>query len=203
MKVNENLLLKDGWFMFVNYCLETSKFLINPFDDNWGASKRTSSISLSNFIPYNQWEIDQYGIIDKSNADIYCKDSLSKKIEMCSSCRSYLDCSAAIALVVENCLSDSKTRHFFPFFVSLAILCISFKTRSLLFGEDLLKTVLAPIFYVGLELSGIYGLVLAYDGGKLYATFERCAYGRHILTRFQPTYRTSLWGDIDEPAHVR
>ena len=64
-----------------------------------------------------------------------------------------------------------------------------------------MKTALAPIFYVGLELSAIYGLVLPYDGGKLYATFERCAFGTHKLAPcFQPHPTEHLFGgDIDEP----
>lgn len=54
-------------------------------------------------------------------------------------------------------------------------------------GTDLLKVALAPLFYVGLELSAIYGIMRPLDGRKLYATMERAFYGQGFLTRgWQP-----------------
>lgn len=64
-------------------------------------------------------------------------------------------------------------------------------------GKDLLVIVSSPLIYIFLELSAVYGLFLPNDGKKLYATFERCAYGQALLAPcFQPDATKHLGGGV-------
>jgi len=62
-------------------------------------------------------------------------------------------------------------------------------------GIDCLRAIFQPVGFVGLELSALYGVLKPYDGRKLYASFERALYGRHILAPcFQPEPTSHLFG---------
>jgi len=67
-------------------------------------------------------------------------------------------------------------------------------------GIDCLRVIFQPVGFAGLELSAIYGVLKPYDGRKLYASFERALYGRHILAPcFQPDPTCHLFGgDINK-----
>lgn len=69
------------------------------------------------------------------------------------------------------------------------------KGRIISAGGDLLRIVATPISLIGLELSAIYGIFNPFDGRKLYASFERATYGKHILAPcFQPDPEKHLFG---------
>lgn len=70
-----------------------------------------------------------------------------------------------------------------------------FKSRLKDAGKDFLRIIAQPVTLVGLELAAIYGLFRPYDGRKLYASFERAAYGDSILAPcFQPDPEKHLFG---------
>lgn len=67
--------------------------------------------------------------------------------------------------------------------------------RSLSFGKDVLQIAFTPFVFAGLELSALYGLFLPENGKKLYATFERYAFGKELLAPcFQPYPTYHLFG---------
>ncbi len=77
----------------------------------------------------------------------------------------------------------------------------SFKTRLFELGKDVLRIALTPLLYVGMILASSYGIVRPYDGGKLFATLERVAFGAPVLSPcFQPSPKSHLFGgDINTP----
>jgi hypothetical protein len=171
--------------------------LLNGFDEN-----DNHPISLSHFIPCNRWDEEQGGlyIIDKSNEDEYFNDSPNVKRLKCLALVAATPIVHAISTVLNAANRIAKLVTLSHFWHPSAN-DYSFTQRFFEFGKDLIRVAFAPMIYIGLELSAIYGLILPYDGGKLYATFERCAFGRDLLAPcFQPSPSSHLGGgDTRQP----
>ncbi len=75
----------------------------------------------------------------------------------------------------------------FAHFREEGLSALSTTAKTLLWVKDIGSIVFSPIAAVGLQLAAIYGLFSPKNGRKLYATFERCIYGRALLAPcFQP-----------------
>jgi hypothetical protein len=60
-------------------------------------------------------------------------------------------------------------------------------------GKDLLRVLFAIPIYVGLEGALVLGLLMPYNGRKLYATLERAFYGDFLIGKtFQPIIVSAL-----------
>lgn len=72
---------------------------------------------------------------------------------------------------------------------------ISLKYRSWQYTKDLLRVTASPLAVPMLEISAIYGMIMPYDGRKLYATTEGAFYGSPMLGQcFEPTPTRHLFG---------
>lgn len=183
-------LLKDG-------AREVSRgygqILLNGFDRGNG-----EPIKLSHFIPHNQWKAHKEWadyIIDQSNGDEYwIDDPLMKKMKCLAlaGATPLVQIGSLLLNMINRIIKLVTLAHFwYPSQNSND----SFKRRLSRFGEDALNAALTPIYYLGLELSALYGLVRPYDGAKLYATFERCAFGKAFLAPcFQPQPTEHFFG---------
>lgn len=169
--------------------------LLSDFD----GKRNVLPIHPSHFIPCNRWENSQGRIVDRSNGDQYCNDS--KKIKRLK-CLCLIAASPFVHLFgqILNIANRIAKLITFAHLWYPSNKEIIFKARVLEFAKDLLRIVLAPLLYLGLLLAAIFGIASPYDGGKIYATFERAAYGKHLLAPcFQPEARFHLFGgDINE-----
>jgi hypothetical protein len=147
-------------------------------------------ISLSHFLLYTQFKdgrdlsnFDQYGLEDSSTTRLKCLALIVATPIV-----------HAISIVLSLANRIVKLVLFAHFwYPSQEQYC--FSQRAWSFGRDLLQVAFLPIIYVGLEVSAVYGLILPNNGRKLYATFERCAFGRGFLAPcFQPDPKYHLGG---------
>lgn len=51
-------------------------------------------------------------------------------------------------------------------------------------ANDCVRLIALPIYLIGIELSAIYGILMPYDGRKLYTFFEKAIYGKAIIPCF-------------------
>lgn len=168
------------------------RIILNGFDE-----KDSHPIDLSHFIPCNQWEESSRSlyIIDKSNDDAYFNDCPRVKRLKCLALAFVTPIIHAIGILLNIANRIAKLITFSHFWYPDDSEEYSFQNRLFEFGKDMIRIAFAPMIYVGLELSAIYGLILPYDGGKLYATFERCAFGRELAAPcFQPSPSYHLGG---------
>jgi hypothetical protein len=191
--------------MVVEFLIESSKNIVeryrgivsNGFDEG-----ENHPVKLSHFIPCNQWEQsgDLY-LIDKSTGDEYFHDSPRVKRLKCLALVAATPIVHAVGTLLNVANKIAKLVTFSHFWHPDESRDYSFGERFFEFGKDLLRVAFSPMIYVGLELSAIHGLMLPYDGGKLYATFERCAYDRELAAPcFQPSPTSHLGGgDVSTP----
>ncbi len=151
-------------------------------------------INFSHFNPCTQFKKQASTQTDLGNRDTYWLDSprttrlkhlaLIVGTPIIQSIGALLNLANRIAKVI-TCL------HFWH--PSLAGKSLSQRAWSC--SKDSLRIAFTPIILVGLELSALYGLLLPNQGKKLYATFERCLYGRAVLAPcFQPSASEHLLG---------
>lgn len=158
-------------------------------------------VRLSHFLPYTRFKevITQNGDecgIDLSNADVYWRDDPRTSKVKCLALFVATPLIHAIGLVLNLANRVVKVVSLAHFWHPSLKNC-SLADRSFSFGRDLLRVAFTPIIYVGLELSAFYGLMQPDSGKKLYATFERCAYGKAMLAPcFQPFATRHLGGGI-------
>ncbi|HSW86745.1 MAG TPA: hypothetical protein VLG49_04500 [Rhabdochlamydiaceae bacterium] len=179
-----------------NVCKGYLEILLNGFDES-----QNYPVKFSHFIPYSKWERNRFYIIDRTNNDRYSDDSVRVKGLKCSALAAATPVVHAISTVLNVANRIGKLITFSHFWHPSQSYGYSFERRLFQFGKDLLRVAFSPMIYIGLELSAIYGMVLPYDGGKLYATFERCAFGKGLLApcfQPEPTYHLG-GGDINQP----
>ncbi len=89
---------------------------------------------------------------------------------------------------------------FSHFWYAKATRDISFQVRLFAFGCDLLRIVFAPIFFVGLQLSAIYGVFYRMMAEN-YMLLLKDAFGRDVLApKFFNLHQHYLFGgDINTP----
>jgi hypothetical protein len=172
------------------------KIITNGFDET-----DCHPVHLSHFMPFNQWEGSGLYITDKSNGDAYFNDAPKIKRLKCLALAVATPIVHAVGLVLNAANRIAKLVTFSHFWRPDNNQGYSFEARLCAFGKDLLRVAFSPIIYLGLELSAISGLIFHNDGGKLYATFERCAYGRSLMAPcFQPSPSSHLGdGDVSLP----
>lgn len=149
-------------------------------------------LMLSHFLPYTRFEKG----VDLSNGDRYWNDDLNVTRLKCLGLVAATPIVHAIGLVLNLANRIAKIVSFAHFWHPSSE-HYSLSERSWSLGKDLLRVALTPIIYIGLELSALYGLILPDNGRKLYATFERCAFGKELLAPcFQPCATRHLGGGI-------
>ena len=149
-------------------------------------------ISLSHFLPYTSFENG----VDLSNGDQYWQDDPNTTRLKCLGLIAATPIIHAIGLVLNLANRIAKIISFAHFWHS-SLDHLSLSKQCWCFGKDLLRVAFTAIIYIGLELSALYGLALPDNGKKLYATFERCAYGKELLAPcFQPSPTSHLGGGI-------
>jgi hypothetical protein len=149
-------------------------------------------ISFSHFLPYTSFKNG----IDLSNGDPYWEDDPNTTRLKCLGLFVATPIVHAMGLVVNLANRICKIISFAHFWHS-SCASVSLNQKIGSFGKDLLRVAFSPILYIGLELSALYGLILPANGRKLYASFERCAYGKSLLAPcFQPYPTQHLGGGI-------
>lgn len=163
------------------------RVLMNDCDE-----RHNGSVSLSHFLPYTRFKEG----VDLSNGDKYWTDHPNVTRLKCLALIAATPIIHAIGLALNLANRIAKIVSFAHFWHSSSV-CLSFSEKKLSFCKDVLRVAFSPIIYVGLELSALYGLILPENGRKLYATFERCAYGKELLAPcFQPYATRHLLGGI-------
>lgn len=157
-----------------------------------------NDVILKDFCPWNTWREELYGVIDETTNRRYLNDSrsvVSLKCFMLTVGTPVVHLIAGVINIAYRILRILIGYHFWKEGE------LSFTARLAEAGVDLLRIVLAPLAFVGLELSAIYGIFNPYDGRKLYASFERAQYDKFILAPcFQPDPTQHLFGgDIKRP----
>jgi len=148
------------------------------------------SIALSHFLPYTKFENG----LDLSNGDLYWNDDPKITRLKCLGLAVATPIVHAVGLVLNLANRVAKVVSF-AHFQDRATENYSLSDKSWAVCKDLLRIAFTPIIYLGLELSALYGLALPENGRKLYATFERCAYGKELLAPcFQPFATRHLGG---------
>ncbi len=152
-------------------------------------------ISFSHFLPYTRFANG----VDLSNNDQYHQEDRNIVRLKCLALVAATPIIHAIGLVLNLANRIAKLISFAHFWHSSSA-HYSLSEKSWSFGKDLLRVAFSPIIYIGLELSALYGLILPDNGRKLYATFERCAYGKDLLAPcFQPFPTRHLGGGSIAP----
>ncbi len=168
----------------LHFAQEYSKILLAGFDE-----RKNISVRFSDFIPYKQNDSDPTRLYDSP------KDSPKVKRLKCLALACATPIIQAISILLSLANRIAKLITFAHFWYPRGGEAYSFKSRLFEFGRDFLRVVFSSLIYAGLELSAIYGLALPYDAAKLYATFERCAFGKAFLaTCFQPSATHHLFG---------
>lgn len=169
-----------------------SDLFFNGFEE-----KSHHPVKLSHFSPCTCWkgDDDSLYLIDSLNGDRYFNDSAKTKRLKCLGLVASTLIVHAVSHLIDLVNRIVKLITFAHFWHSCNGRDYQFGARLLNFGTDLLRIVWAPISYVGMELSAIYGLILPKEGGKLYASFERLAFDGPILAPcFQPSPEYHLGG---------
>lgn len=150
-------------------------------------------ISFSHFLPYTRFNEAE---VDLSNGDQYWEDDPNIVRLKCLGLVAATPLVHALGLILNLANRIAKLITFAHFWhASTGHYSLEEKGWSL--GKDLLRVTFTPLIYIGLELSALYGLILPSNGRKLYATFERCAYGKELLAPcFQPYATRHLGGGI-------
>jgi hypothetical protein len=167
--------------------------LSNGFED----IRDKRPIHLSHFIPCNEWTSTQgsHYVIDKSTGDRYANEQARIKRLKClvMAAATPVVHSASMTLNLANRIIKLVT---FAHFWHPSHKGYSLQECCLDYGKDLLRVAFTPILFLGLELSAVYGVFSPNDGGKLFATFERCLFEQGILAPcLQPEPASQvIWG---------
>lgn len=167
-------------------------------------------IRLSHFLPYtkfedivsqpdpnNEAETNEAVAVDLSNGDVYWADDPNVTRLKCLALATATPIVHAISTLLNLVNRIAKLVLLAHFWYPSLDKEYCFSKRAWTFGKDLLRVAFAPLTYIGLELSALYGLILPKNGQKLYATLERCAFGDGLLAPcFQPNPTQHLGGGI-------
>lgn len=170
-----------------------------------------SSINLRDFQPINTWKPDSDGpkwsdgdpryLIDATTKRRYWNESkgcVGFKCFLLTLGTPIVHSIASLVNVAYRIVKLVTLSHFWM--DKKGEKSYSFKERSKDAGKDLLRVIMTPIAFVGLELAAIYGMFTPYNGRKLYGSIERAQYGNSILAPcFQPDpTRHALGGNPEE-----
>lgn len=169
--------------------------------------KDNNSVVLKDFCLINQWQPDHTGrkwmgghgmpqkLIDMSTGRKYLNEEKSVVGFKCFLLTFGTIPVHAIASVINIALRIVTLVTFADFWLPGNSGRNDLKSRAMDYLENLLKIASAPLVIIALELSAIFGMVMPYDGRKLYASFERWSYGSFILAPcFQPDPTSHLFG---------
>ncbi len=168
--------------IFVGFFLEDLGQSLKDIVTNGLDERKNYPVRLSHFMPCTKF-LDG---VDSSNGDWYWEDSPRVTRLKCLALATATPIVQAISTLLNLANRIAKLVSFAHFWhPSQEQYCL--RERAWSFGKDLLRVAFSPIIYVGLELSALYGLILPNNGQKLYATFERAAFGKAVLAPcFQP-----------------
>ncbi|OGN56385.1 MAG: hypothetical protein A3D96_05270 [Chlamydiae bacterium RIFCSPHIGHO2_12_FULL_44_59] len=182
-------------FIFTDFLPAATRHIGEQFGEvvkNDCNERHNRPVSFSHFLPYTSFESG----VDLSNGDQYWEDNPYITRLKCLGLVAATPILHAIGLVLNLANRIAKIVSFAHFWHSSSD-HYSLSEKSWSFGKDLLRIAFSPIIYIGLELSALYGLILPDNGRKLYATFERCAYGKELLAPcFQPYATRHLGGGV-------
>ncbi len=184
-----------------HFLLAATHHIVEGFGDvlaNGLDESKNYPIFLSHFSPYTQFkEVGEYSFQRAdSNGDCYWKEELNVIRLKCLGLIFATPIVHAVGLVLNVANRVAKMISFAHFWYPMSVGC----SKRSSWSKDLLRVVSSPFIYIGLELSAVYGLFLPENGRKLYATFERCAYGKELLAPcFQPDPKYHLGGGTPMP----
>lgn len=172
------------------------------------------SVCFGDFCPVNTWVVDYNGprytcgccnapinLIDKTTNRVYLNESHIIVRVKCLALTLGTPIVHAVASVLNVAQRVLKLAVGFHFWAPCENeKTYSFSARAAEAGKDLLRIVCTPFAYIGLEFAALYGVIMPYDGRKLYATIERAMYESFILAPcFQPKPTSHLFGgDINK-----
>jgi len=168
------------------------------------AEPKNREICFSHFLPFTYFENDPNGgwfatIRDLSNGDLYLDDD---QIRLKSLALSTLGIIPQILFTLLNLINRIIKLVSFAHFWHPSQEELSLGKQIWSFGADLLRVAFTPLIFLMMEIAAIYGIIAPYNGRKLYATFERCAYGDGKLAPcFQPRPdRHFFGGNLENPS---
>lgn len=168
-----------------------------------------TSVTLWDMIPWSSWEKKTVKRLRPDSKFFYVKahfDSFSKRYYRCEKSYVTKERETIIHLETPNYIRIKcavltflvgyqlfKTVYFSALRVAKILFLYHFwsnsvpdsslKGRFIEFSKDALKIAFAPLLFVGLFLSGIWGIVRPYDGRKVYASYERL-----LFTEYKKQY---------------
>lgn len=165
-----------------------------------------TDITLNDFKPVNNWEVDKTGekwsdgepkyLIDDSTKRRYWNESencVRTKCILLSLGTPFVHTIASVINVAIRAIKILSLSHFLM--PKAEEKTYSFKQRFIDLGIDAAKMFTAPLVPLALQAVSIYGWFRPYDARKLYATIERASYGSFILAPcFQPDPNAHLFG---------
>ncbi len=173
-----------------NIVIGYKDIFLSDFDGN----KEIHPTTIKHFCPLNNWTDTGWSLIDGTTGEPYCNDSPGMKRLKCLAVAVATPLVQLIGQLANIANRIAKLISFAHFWYPSAK-NYSFKARVIEFCHDLLRVVLAPMIYIGMQLASLYALVLPYDGGKLYASLERASYTSHLIAPcFQPEAKGHLFG---------
>ncbi len=176
----------------MNLCQGFGEILTNDCDE-----RNSHPIAFSHFSPCTEFTNDDSNdlyIVDSSNRDRYLADDPKVTRLKCLLLATATPIIHPIGLLLNLANRIAKLISFAHFWHPSAE-HYSLNEKLWAVGKDLLRVASSPIIYISLELSALYGLFLPNQARKLYATFERCAFGKALLAPcFQPYATAHLGG---------
>lgn len=168
----------------------------------------TSNFSYKHFHPYSIWTVDENSprfyngkkafIIDSYTGDKYFNEDLSvirRKCFLLALGTPIVHTMGAIVNIVYNLLKLISLYDFWKPLDDENQENYDLTMRLLDAGVNVFNIVFAPIAVLLLEFSALYGMIMPYDGRKLYASLERFTYGDFVLAPcFQPEPKEHLLG---------
>ena len=165
-----------------------------------------NNVTIKHFNPFNKFEVDHSGsrysdgyskyVVDKTTGDRYWNEPgcvVGSKSFGLAWATPFVHTFALIAMAIFRAARTAIGYHFWK--DTCGWRKVSISQRFIDFAADIFKIVMTPISLVGLELSALYGCVSPNNGRKLYASFERVAYGNFIIAPcFQPSPKRHLLG---------
>lgn len=164
------------------------------------------SVAWEDFMPHNNWEVWEIGpkygdsttpryIRDKSTGRVYFNEPpeiVGLKCFLLTLGTPLVHLAASVCNILYRAMKLVTGAHFWeeedckPY---------SLEDRLEEAGKDALRILISPLAIIGLELSALYGMIMPYDGRKLYASIERAMYESFILAPcFQPDPKHHLLG---------
>lgn len=175
----------------MGYCIGSLKILCEGYPEilfREANNPGKEPVTLRHFHPFNKWIDSGFPqLVDETTGDFYSHEEANIKRFKCLVLVIATPITQSIGLILNIInrvgLILSSTYSWTHDKFEERPLCEMMKE----FSDNILSLALTPIILVGMELAAIYGLVKPFDGGKLYASFERLAYGKEFLAPcFQP-----------------